>query len=221
MPVRFPPGSHPGPQGVYVICDVCGRKVRRSETQLIRDKWNFQNGLVVCKDDVDNVNLQVLPYKHKEKIVTAPKTLRSEPTDSYRTPDTDDRTPSAPQKLEARGATLGDDIELFWRGPLNPGTSQITGYLIERQSPQGGIWSVVSSNTQSGNTYYLDTAATTSGNYVYRIAAINGAGTGAYSNEFYFPGVDRPTDYTYIGLNGGTSILATGQGDDILLSPDV
>jgi hypothetical protein len=213
--------KHPGSDYVYVICDVCGRKVRRKYTQLVRDKWNFQNRLVVCRWDLDKINPQVIPYKHKERLVTSPETLRSEPSDRYITPDTDNRVPGVPQKLEARASTLGSTVELFWRGPVDVGTSQITGYLIERQEPQGAVWTVLISDSGSGNTYYNDTSASVSAEYTYRVAAINGAGTGSYSNEADYPRKIAEDNYIYLGINGGATSLRTSQGDDILVSPDV
>lgn len=108
MSRKFPDGYHPGAGYVYVICDVCGRKVRRKDTQKVNDRWNLQNGLVVCKWDIDKVNEQNKPIKVKEKLITNPKDLRSEPTDRFESPDVDDRAPSAPQKLEAKASILGD-----------------------------------------------------------------------------------------------------------------
>jgi hypothetical protein len=221
MPLRFPPNKHPGPDGVYVICDVCGRKVRRKDTQLIRDKWNFQNGLVVCKWDVDNVNLQVLPYKHKEELVTSPETLRSEPSDTFATPETDDRTPSAPRLGKACPDTItGTSIQLNWVGPIDAGTSRITGYVIERATPQLSNYAAVTSDTGSNSTFYTDTTADVDTEYTYRIAAINGAGTGTYSEDIFYPTIRVPTDINYLSLSQNDNVLATSDGVPIVFTPN-
>ena len=221
MPLRFPPNKHPGPEYVYVICDVCGRKIRRKDTVVVKDQYNFQNNLVVCKWDVDKTNPQNKPFRIKEKLVTKPEYLRSEPSDTYAVPTTDNRTPSAPRKLVAKGSTLGSTVELFWQGPIDTGSSRITGYKIERAEPQLGNYDVITSNSGSSNNYYNDTSATVSSEYTYRIYAINGAGTGAVSEVAYYPHIRVQSSYTYLGVSQNGNVLKTGQGDNILLSPDV
>lgn len=214
--MKFSVTSHPGSGYVYVICDVCGRKVRRQDTVKITDRWNLQNGMVVCKEDVDKVNEQNKPLRISEKLITNPETLRSEPSDRYATPTTDDRAPGAPQNLEARASTLGDDIELFWRGPEDVGTSQITGYKIERAVMPFTSFTVVDSNTGSENTYYKDTSADTAEIYFYRVSAINGAGVGTASPGAFYP--SHPQEIL-LGVSQSSEILATSLGDEIKLWP--
>ncbi len=217
MSRKFPDGYHPGAGYVYVICDVCGRKVRRKDTQKVNDRWNLQNGLVVCKWDIDKVNEQNKPIKVKEKLITNPKDLRSEPTDRFESPDVDDRAPSAPQKLEAKASILGDDVELFWRGPEDVGTSRITGYQIDRSAPQFGTYETLTSNTGTNSTYYLDTSADPSQTYTYIVYAINGAGTSLASNEAPYPTQIVSSATNYLEISQTPSVLETSQGDAIIL----
>lgn len=209
--------KYPGIDHVYVLCDVCGRKVRRKDTVKVRDRHNFQNNLIVCKWDVDETNEQNKPHRIKEEIISQPKMMRSEPSDRYATPDTDDRAPGAPRQLVAKASTLGSDIELFWQGPFDVGTSQITGYKIERANPQFGGYDTLTSDSGSGNTYYLDTTGNISDEYTYRVSAINGAGTGAVSNEAFYPNQRVESTVNYLTVSQTNNVLRTGQGDDIIL----
>lgn len=217
MTLRFAVNKHPGGGYVYVICDICGRKVRRKDTQLISDKYNFQNGLVVCNYDIDRINEQSLPVKIKERIVDDPKSLRPEQADRFVENENDDRVPSAPQQLEAKASTVGATVDLFWQGPQDNGSSMITGYVIERASPQYSVYEVINPNTMTDTTYYNDTSADITQEYTYRIAAINGAGTGPYSEEAPFPAPNVSPGVNYLTVSQDDSVLETGSGDFIVI----
>lgn len=216
---------YPGTDHVYVLCDVCGRKVRRKDTQRITDKWNLQHGLIVCKWDVDNVNEQNKPHRIKETIISQPKMMRSEPSDGYATPGTDDRTPGAPRQLRATASTLGSSVDLNWLGPIDVGTSQITGYKIERSELvsngyngfEYGAFAVLTADSGSGNTYYNDTTATVSSSYAYRVSAINGAGTGTVSDLAYYPTGASEVVLDYLLTSQSSSILTTSTAVPIIL----
>lgn len=72
-------------------------------------------------------------------------------------------------------------INLSWDAPVNPGSSAITGYLIERETAGSGIFEVVVANTGNTQTTYTDHVAQASTLYAYRISAINDVGTGSPS----------------------------------------
>lgn len=212
MTLRFPPGKHPGSGAVFVICDVCGRKVRRKDTRKVQDKWNLQNNLVVCMRDLDLPNPQLRPMVIKEKLVDNPKLLRSESSNKYAVYDNDNRVPSAPLNPSARGSTLGSSVELFWDGPLDPGSSAIVGYVIFRVSTTDSWYTTTNTNA----TYYNDTDASVSGAYKYQIAAVNGAGLGAYSNEFYYPWYNPSLTYeNYLSISQEDRYILTGDGQYI------
>lgn len=79
--------AYPGNGYYYVICDVCGKKTRFKDTVLIRDKYNYQNGLLVCKKDADKTNPQ--SYLRAKKERPNPKSTRGEGPDVFiSTPNT-------------------------------------------------------------------------------------------------------------------------------------
>ena len=76
---------HPGDGYHYVICDVCGKKLRAKDATLITDKFNLLYQLLVCEDDVEETNPQQYIKSIKEKQISDPKYIRSEPTDTFGT----------------------------------------------------------------------------------------------------------------------------------------
>ena len=88
--------------------------------------------------------------------------------------------PQAPQNLLA---TLdGSSVYLTWTAPELPGSSSITGYLIElyyRDLPLG--WIQLEPNTRSTATNYRHRNPPQGTTVYYRVAAINAAGPGDYS----------------------------------------
>ena len=178
----------------YVICDVCGRKLRQNQTVLIKDKHNLLNNMLVCKKDADKTNPQSYVRAVKEHQIDSPKLIRSEGADQFvfasevdeiYTADASDptgRAPEVPRLLFIAGATASQ-VELRWFGPEDSGSSAIKGYKIERESPTGGGFSTVTSDTQSVATYYKDTTVSASTQYNYRVSAINDYTTGSVSNS--------------------------------------
>jgi hypothetical protein len=208
--MKFPTGHHPGSGYVYVICDICGQKVRRNDTVVVHDKWNTQNGMVVCNRDVDLVNPQTIPYKRKERLIDSTRGIRSQPSNTFADVPNDNRVPSAPRNLAATGDFSGSYVMLSWEGPLDPGTSSIVGYVVERIDGSGNATTF----TISGNaTFYVDTSASSSSQFQYRIAAVNTAGQGAYSANAFFPTYFDPfPDGTYIQLSQEERFILTSDG---------
>ena len=88
--------------------------------------------------------------------------------------------PSAPTGLTATVNGNGS-ITLTW---TDPGDDTITGYQILRRRPAEGegTLAVYVANTGSDDTTYTDTGVTAGTKHVYRIKAINSAGTGPRSS---------------------------------------
>lgn len=68
-------------------------------------------------------------------------------------------------------------IKLDWTAPVDDGGSEITGYLIEFESPVGDGWETLVADTGSTSTTYTHEALTYTTEYNYRVSAINAEGT--------------------------------------------
>ena len=118
--------------------------------------------------------------------------------------------PTAPTNLTAAGASE-TQIDLAWTPPSKTGGSDITGYKIEVSTDGGNNWTDLVADTSSTETEYSDTGLTAGDTRHYRVSAINGAGTGAVSDEAsaiaaVLPGAPRflaavPVSETQIDLN--------------------
>lgn len=84
--------------------------------------------------------------------------------------------PNAPTSLTATAGNA--QLSLSWTAPSAPGTSAITGYVVE-YTPSGGAAATV--NTNSTSTSYTLTGLTNGTSYAVRVAAISAVGTGTYS----------------------------------------
>lgn len=97
------------------------------------------------------------------------------------TPTLSSTVPSAPTNLSATAVTTGQ-INLGWNTPVNNGSSQVTGYEVQRSTNGGTTWSILTLNTGSTVTTYSDYGLTPSTTYTYQVSAINSQGTGSASN---------------------------------------
>ncbi len=75
--------GYPGNGYYYVICAVCGIKIRAKDTVLVKDKYNFQNNMVVCKKDADETNPQSYLKTRPERQIDNPDYIRSEGPDNF------------------------------------------------------------------------------------------------------------------------------------------
>lgn len=177
-----------GPGKAYILCDICGRKIRQEEAILITDRYNTLYGLLVCKSDAtERENPQNRPWYVRELQVQNPKLLRSERPDQNTINPNSSMAPSAPQLLSANMNSLTNEIVLYWQGPIDGGTDPIIGYVITRANPQLAGQIIINANTGTNTTYYQDVAGDPTQLYTYQVAAINIYGVGPYSDIAFFP----------------------------------
>ena len=100
-------------------------------------------------------------------------------TFELQTPNT--RAPDAPRTLTAT-ASGRERIDLSWSPPSSNGGAAITGYRIEVSSNGGSTWRSLIANTSNADTAYAHRNLTPGSTRHYRIAAINSAGSGPFSN---------------------------------------
>ena len=107
--------------------------------------------------------------------------------------------PGAPVGLTAR-AVGTSRIDLSWSAPRNTGGAPILGYRIEASDDERKTWRIIRRNTNSKGTTFSDVNLEPATRRYYRVAAINTAGTGPYSNftsattEATVPGAPRRLD---------------------------
>lgn len=89
--------------------------------------------------------------------------------------------------------------KLSWTAPTNNGGSKITGYKIEVKIIPGDYAVLVVNNA---NTTYMHTGLTTGKTYIYRVSAINAAGTSNPSSEV----VVKPTNTSSATNNSQTTV---------------
>lgn len=75
----------------------------------------------------------------------------------------------------------GSKLNLEW---VASGMNNINGYRIQRESPVGGGFSTIVSNTTNANTYYNNTGLSVNTYYNYRVYAMNGSGISGASNTY-------------------------------------
>ena len=116
--------------------------------------------------------------------------------------------PGAPVGLTAR-AVGTSRIDLAWHAPRNTGGVAIRGYRIEASDDEGRTWNIIRRNTNSTSTEFSDLNLEPATMRHYRVAAVNIAGNGPFSNVAHAttdatrPGV--PRDLT-AGADGTSEI---------------
>jgi len=107
--------------------------------------------------------------------------------------------PGAPVGLTAQEVGTSR-IDLSWSAPRNTGGAPILGYRIEASDDGGSTWRIVRRNTNSRGTTLSDVNLQPATTRHYRVAALNTAGTGPFSNtatattEATEPGAPRSLD---------------------------
>ncbi len=115
--------------------------------------------------------------------------------------------PAAPTGLTAR-AIGTSRIDLAWHAPRNTGGVAIRGYRIEASSDEGRNWSIIRRNTNSTLTTFSDLNLEPATTRHYRVAAINIAGHGPFSNVD-----DATTDATLPGVPRNLTAEADGTSE--------
>lgn len=205
--------NYPGDGFLYVICDICGRKVRQRDTQIITDKWNPHRNLVVCHRDVDQTNQQSIPIQVKDYPLPDPKGVRSEPPDQYLTNPTNDRVPTAPQELVVTYQYASGAAYLVWQAPIDPGSDAVQGYLIYRAEPQYTTYELIWTTTNA-NTTYLDSDNDDGSFASYYVVAFNSAGNSPASNEAFYP-YALDDNIVYL-IDDSGDLLITDSGDYLI-----
>tara|TARA_R110000868_G_scaffold205232_2_gene453618 strand:- start:82 stop:723 length:642 start_codon:yes stop_codon:yes gene_type:complete len=202
---------YPGDSEYYIICAICGKKMRAKEGRLAESE--YQKNLVVCQDDYDIYN----PQFHLRSVVERkpPPAIwnRGENTnDTFVVNSDTDRVPGPPRELSF--ISLTDTFsEIQWLGPYDSGSGAISGYKIEIARPIGGTYETVVENTGSVAMYYKHIVASGIGvETCYRVSAINDFGTGNPSVEVCY---DRDASILLFTTEDGADYITTEDDDFI------
>ena len=210
--------QYPGDGFLYVICDVCGRKVRQRDTQVITDKWNPHRNLVVCYRDYDETNQQSIPVQVRDYPLPDPKNIRSEPPDQYLSNTINNRVPTAPQQLSVTYQYSGNAAYLMWQAPIDPGSDAVQGYYIYRAVPQDTAYQLIWTTTNA-NTTYLDTENDDGTFASYIVVAVNSAGNSPVSNTAYYPYQLSPgeEDFPFIATSDTGDVIMTSDAGQLIV----
>jgi hypothetical protein len=87
--------------------------------------------------------------------------------------------PAAPTSLTTTAGNA--QVILAWTAPTVSAQTPITDYLVQSSTNSGSTWTTVSDGTSTATSATV-TGLTNGTPYVFRVAAVNGVGTGAYSS---------------------------------------
>ena len=141
---------YPGDMYHYIICAVCGKKMRAKEGRLAESIYH--KNLVVCKDDYDIDNPQTYLKGVTERKPPPALWNRGEgDSTTFVVNSNTNRVPSPPR--EVTFISLTDTFtEIQWLGPLDSGSGAVCGYKIEFSRPLGGTYETVIADTGTGST---------------------------------------------------------------------
>ena len=122
--------------------------------------------------------------------------------------------PDAPRGMSARAGSAST-IELDWTAPATVRGAPVTGYRIETSTTGRAPWRVLEADTRSSVTTHTHGGLSPGATRHYRVAAINRAGRGPWSNV-----ASATTDATVPGAPTGLRVAPGGAGgtDRLLLS---
>lgn len=75
--------KYPGDNYYYIICDICGKKVRRKDAYRSGTSINSAQNLLVCKKDLDILNPQDLVKAKADRIALPGNEARPEGIDQF------------------------------------------------------------------------------------------------------------------------------------------
>lgn len=107
--------------------------------------------------------------------------------------------PSAP--TAATGTAGNAQVALAWTAPSVLAQTPITDYVVQYSSNSGSTWTTFSDGTSTAASATV-TGLTNGTAYVFRVAAVNGIGTGAYSSVV---GPVTPSDGVFRAIPAMTS----------------
>ena len=120
--------------------------------------------------------------------------------------------PGTPTSLSATGGNA--QVALSWTAPADNGGTAITDYAVQFSSDSGSTWSTFADGT-STTTSATVTGLTNGTAYVFRVAATNSAGTGAYtaaSSSVTPSAVSLTVSPSSGTADGGTAYSWSGSG---------
>jgi large repetitive protein len=94
-------------------------------------------------------------------------------------PVTPRTTPSAPTAVTATAANAS--VSVSWTAPASNGGNTISDYLVQYSSSNGAVWTTFADGVKT-TTAATVTRLTNGTSYIFRVAAVNGAGAGIYSS---------------------------------------
>jgi len=130
-------------------------------------------------------------------------------------------TPAAPTSVTATGGNAQATVS--WTAPSVLAQTPITDYVVQFSSNSGSSWTTFSDGTSAATSAAV-TGLTNGTAYVFRVAAVNGLGTGSYSaaSSSVTPAA-APTGVTVLSGSasgsGTNTITATAQGSISLSVP--
>jgi len=114
-------------------------------------------------------------------------------------------TPGAPTSVV--GTTGDAQVSLVWSAPSSNGGASITDYVVQFSSNSGTSWSTFADGTSTATTATV-TGLTNGSSYVFKVAAVNSAGTGAYSSSSSSVLVGTPGSPTSVeGTTGDAQVV--------------
>ena len=114
-------------------------------------------------------------------------------------------TPGAPTSVV--GTTGDAQVSLVWSAPSSNGGASITDYVVQFSSNSGTSWSTFADGTSTATTATV-TGLTNGSSYVFKVAAVNSAGTGAYSSSSSSVLVGTPGSPTsVVGTTGDAQVV--------------
>jgi hypothetical protein len=119
--------------------------------------------------------------------------------------------PPAPTSLTAVAGNT--QASLSWTAPTVLSVTPITDYVVQYSSNSGSTWTTFSDGTSTATSATV-TGLTNGTAYVFRVAAVNGVGTGAYTaaSSSVTPSASVSVDYLVVAGGGGGGVVAGGGG---------